>query len=351
MTMVESPLPDVANERLREAYRFEEVHVERVLSGGMFARPVLLRTDRGWFVCRVHAFRNTEHAFRFQAETIEAASIHGVPCSRVEPTCDGRWCIPLAREDGVLALHRFVEGNCDDWLAWHRRKQSGFLHSLGRQIAELHNALEVAEPSGERGLNVSLPPIQLCFLEGVYAAWRQAMQDLRRTKDVDCGKSRDQLLSLDGRITAHWERLMAFCAENGIGSLSRQIVHGDISPVNIVFDSAARMRFIDWDCVHIGHRLYDALGDVLNRPPDDRPDLNQYSQENVDEYLDGYASSARRPFSDLERRLVPPFCLARQLEDLRQRLYTLANLGSSRDELYARLIGMRVDMMDQIGTN
>jgi hypothetical protein len=106
--------------------------------------------------------------------------------------------------------------------------------------------------------------------------------------------------------------------------------------------------FIDWDCTHLGTRLYDALGDVLNRPPDHRTDLNQFCQDHVDEYLEGYASGFSSPMSPEELRLVPLFCLARQLEDLRQRLYVLDQLDAAHDGLYAQLIKMRVEMMDQI---
>jgi hypothetical protein len=64
--------------------------------------------------------------------------------------------------------------------------------------------------------------------------------------------------------------------------------------------------------------------------------------------LDGYAAGLARPLTELERRLVPTFCLARQLEDLRQRLYGISRLDASQDLRYARLIAMRVEMMDQI---
>jgi aminoglycoside phosphotransferase (APT) family kinase protein len=158
-------------------------------------------------------------------------------------------------------------------------------------------------------------------------------------------------LSLQGRIESHWERLAAALRQGRIDEQPTQIVHGDISPVNMVFQSDDRVAFIDWDCVHVGHRMYDALGDVLNRPPDDRPDWNRFNLAEVEAYIDGYASRLTAPLTAGERRLAPAFCLARQLEDLRQRLFVLPKLDDAEDERYATLIGMRVEVMDQIEIN
>jgi Ser/Thr protein kinase RdoA (MazF antagonist) len=353
MTIAASPaLNSVTEDSIRDAYGFNEVHAEGVLRGGMFARPVKLRTDRGLYLLRLHTFRGTATAFQFQAEAIESAWRAGVLCSRVEPTQNGAWCVPLADPRGVVALHQFVEGKCDDWPAWHRRKQDdGFLHALGRRVAELHNALAAARPGGQASLDSSLPPIQFDKLDRQFHAWRQDMDRVRRASNLKCAMAKEQLLSLDERLEAHWQRLLAASARQRGNMPPRQVVHGDVSAVNIVFDSDDRPAFIDWDCVHRGLRIYDALGDVLNRPPDDRPDLNCFNQDHVDEYLDGYSAGLERPIEQLELRLVPYSCLARQLEDLRQRLYCLSRLDSSQDALYAKLIAMRVDMMDQIPLN
>jgi Ser/Thr protein kinase RdoA (MazF antagonist) len=350
MMVVESPPIDAILERIADEYGFESVTVERELAGGMFSRPLLLRTDRGRFVRRVHAFRNSEPAFRFQAEAIAAAWRQGVACSRVEPTCRGEWCIPSDDGEGVVALHHFVGGSCNDWTTWYHRKQSGdgFLRSLGRQVAELHNALAQSAPRGVRDLNIALPPIQFRYVEEIRSGWCDAVEELRRERLRSAAASRDQFLSLEERIESHWERLTGALRQGRLAELPMQIVHGDVSPVNMVFESDDRPAFIDWDCVHIGHRMYDALGDVLNRPPDDRPDFNCFNLAEVEAYIDGYASGLDVPLAVGERRMAPAFCLARQLEDLRQRLRVLPKLDNADDERYARLIGMRVEMMDQI---
>ncbi len=159
------------------------------------------------------------------------------------------------------------------------------------------------------------------------------------------------MLSLEERIGNHWDALMGKMSISGIAEVRGQIVHGDISPVNIVFTPTGEMAFIDWDCVHIGHRIYDALGDVLNRLPHDQAESVGFNMEEVAEYLAGYESQIDEPLTSQERRLVPAFCLARQLEDLRQRLHVIPNLDPSQDELYARLIAMRVETMDHIALN
>jgi Ser/Thr protein kinase RdoA (MazF antagonist) len=156
-----------------------------------------------------------------------------------------------------------------------------------------------------------------------------------------------QLIGLRSRIDEHWHRLQE-AIEPRLQSMPRQIVHGDVSPVNLVLGSDGQFSFIDWDCVHFGWRIYDALGDVLNRPPVERPDLNCFRQDHVAAYLAGYAPELDAPLSSAEEEMVPYFCLARQLEDLRQRVKTLCGLSERQDATYATLIARRVAMMDQI---
>jgi aminoglycoside phosphotransferase (APT) family kinase protein len=344
-----SPL-ELALDLVASTYGFKSIRIKRILAGGMFARPVLLETDRGLFVHRVHTFRSTEQAFRFQAETIDSVWRQGVSCSRVEPTPTGRWCTPMDSVTSVEAVHRFVEGQCDDWIDWHHRKrtQSGFLHSLGCKVAKLHNALACATPGGDSGLDLSLPPIQFRHIERIRAEWPRDVSGLRRQVGLCARNAREQLLSLASRIEKHWEWLTLFVAKVPHWNLPTQIVHGDISPVNMVARSDGQIAFIDWDSVHIGHRMYDAMGDVLNRPPHDRPSWNRFNWEEIDKYVDGYASCTAQPLTILERQMMPAFCLARQLEDLRQRLRAIPTIDPSDDDVYATLIGMRVAMMDQI---
>jgi Ser/Thr protein kinase RdoA (MazF antagonist) len=353
MKVADSSTLAVTLDLVANTYGFESVRIERVLTGGMFARPVLLDTDRGLFVRRIHTFRNTEPAFRFQAEAVESVWRQGVACSRVEPTRNGHWCTPIDGSVGVEAVHWFVEGQCDSWMAWHSRKgtHGGFLHLLGRKVAELHNALDVANPGGDSALNTLLPVVQFRHLDRIRAEWRHAIRALRLQEFTSAQDAREQLLSLGDRIETHWQWLAQTIAKVQLSELPMQIVHGDISPVNIVIGTGSQFSFIDWDCVHVGHRMYDALGDVLNRPPHDRPRWNRFNREEVDEYVDGYASGLAQPLTKRERQMTPAFCLARQLEDLRQRLSAIPNLDASEDQLYATLIGMRVDMMDQIAGN
>jgi len=338
-------------EQVARLYGFRELRVERELTGGMFARPIVVQTDRGTFVQRVHRFRNTEPAFRFQAEVTNAASRLGVVCPRIEPTCDGAWCVDAA--GGVVAVHEFLEGTCDSWAEWQDRKrdQRDFLHDLGRLVARLHDTLRRIEPRGDARLDYQLPPIQFGQLERTRSAWQRGMEKLRTTKTKSEKHSREAMLSFEARIEKFWDMLMGACSDNALAGVRAQIVHGDVSPVNIVFTPTGDMAFIDWDCVHIGHRVYDALGDVLNRAPHDGEAPTMFSREEVVEYLEGYESKIAEPLTNNEKRLVPAFCLARQLEDLRQRLRVIPDLVPSQDAIYAQLIAMRVETMEQIELN
>jgi Ser/Thr protein kinase RdoA (MazF antagonist) len=260
---------------------------------------------------------------------------------------DGAWCRPLADGRGVLALHEFIEGACDDWGRWHARKESqpGFLGELGGEVARLHNVLRHAPIPGDSSLPLDLPPIQFDRLRAQERQWG---------RDLDCLSSFRrsspavrQLVELRPRIAESWRKVRA-AIEPRLKRLPRQIVHGDVSPVNLVLRPDGRWAFIDWDCTHVGWRVYDALGDVLNRPPGDRPDLNVFRADHVADYLAGYEAEVDEPLTDDERALIPAFCMARQLEDLRQRVRALSELDASRHTEYATLIVRRVEMLDQI---
>lgn len=331
-------------------YELGDVELVGELAGGMFNRPSLLRTGQGLRVLRFHTFRPSISSFQFQAETVNRLCRQGIRCAAVAQTRDGAWCVPLPDGEGVAAIHHFVDGTTIPWENWQRRKESeaGFLESLGRHVGRLHNSLASARPGGDARLDWALPPIQFSHLNRAFQHWSESLAAWGELPRVACSAARDQLRQLAARIHYHWQRLQAVTDEHHVASLPRQIVHGDVSAVNVVWDEQDRPAWIDWDTVHYGHRLYDALGDVLNRVPDDRPDWNTFRQDHVEQYLQGYADTLFDPLTEQERSLVPAFCLARQLEDLRQRLAGLPTLAPEADEQYARLIQMRVAMMDQI---
>ena len=350
MIQVEDGQLDAQQTTFLERFDLGAVLMERVLPGGMFARPMLLDTARGRCVLRTHTFRSTEPMFRFQAEAIDFVADRGVTCARALRTRDGAWSQSLREGGGVLALHDYIDGRCDDWHAWHRRKETrpGFLAELGGRVATMHHHLACARPGGEAPLPLTLPPIRFNELEAIRDHWKRSIERLRLDETAPATSARIQMLQLVPTIESHWSRLAQALSVHKIGELPTQIVHGDVSAVNLVFDSHDVPTPIDWDCLHVGHRLYDALGDVLNRPPVDRPDLNVFRVDHVEQYVEGYASASTEPLIDRERKLTPAFCLARQLEDLRQRLRVLPTLSTENDDEYARLIGMRVAMMDQI---
>jgi len=350
--LVDSPQLDVVQRACLDHYDLGRIESAGALTGGMFAQPVLLRTDRGPRILRVHTFRATESAFRFQAETVQWAFDQGVPCAPVQPTREGAWSVPLPGEEGAAAVHHYVEGASSDWPAWHRRKETepDFLWRLGGYVGQMHNQLATAQPSGDPNLSSTLPPIQFAYLEPTYAHWQESISRINDQEEIACCAARRRLLELDPQIDRHWQRLLTLADRRQIAALPRQIVHGDVSAVNLVWDEGNRAVFIDWDAVHYGHRLYDALGDVLNRVPENRPDWNRFRSDHVEQFLAGYSEVLDDPLSDLELELAPTFCLARQLEDLRQRVAALPRLAQAEDRKYARLIQMRVEMMDQIET-
>ena len=336
-----------------DQYELDDVQPVRELTGGMFNRPILLRAGQGLHVLRFHTFRRSADAFQFQAETVAWLNRQGIRSAAVTPTRDGAWCVPLPSGQGVAAVHDFVDGTTIGWKSWQRRKESepGFLRSLGQHVGQLHNSLASARPGGDARLDATLPTIQFSHLGRAFRHWCESLAAIGEQTGVACTAARDELLQLAPRIHRHWQLLQAIAEERQVASLPRQVVHGDVSAVNIVWDEQDRPAWIDWDTVHHGHRLYDALGDVLNRVPDDRPDWNTFRQDHVEQYLQGYADALNDPLTEHEASLVPTFCLARQLEDLRQRLAGLATLSAEADLQYARLIKMRVDMMDQIELN
>ena len=333
-----------------EHYGLENVQARGVLDGGMFARPQLLETERGRLVLRSHATRPDAEAFRFQAEAIQSASRGGVGCAEVTPTLAGAWSVSAAHGPAVIALHRYVEGDVLGWNQWRTRSrhEAGFLEGLGRCVGRLHQVLAHARPGGNPELADSEPPIRFDRLGVIRGHWEASVEAL--LEDQRGGEAHNAIRRLRSRMEGHWDRLEHLVSEREVASLPRQVVHGDVSPVNLVWRDGGAPSFIDWDVVHVGWRLYDALGDVLNRTPDGCIDENRFQMDHVVRYLSGYEAGLGSPLSPAERDAVQPFCLARQLEDLRQRVATITGLDRDRRRLYAELIAMRVDMMDQIAS-
>lgn len=328
-------------------YGLRDVQVQRELPGGMFARPLLLSTEKGSFVYRSHRFRPTEQSFRFQADVVATAAKLGM-APQILPTVSGDPCMADPYGEGVVALHTYAEGWQYDWEAWRETLDASpdFLVSLGATVATLHNALAASRPAGDATLTCDLPPVQLAYLDRVRAAWQRDIELLASRPEIECETARVALLTRRDFLADCWNELAERSAQ--VVDLARQPVHGDISPVNLVWGEGSGPVFIDWDATHVGHRLYDALGDVLHRAPVTLPDANQLRLDHLCGYLEGYSAAIDRPLSQPELAMIPAFTLARQLEDLRQRLAVLPTLATHLDSTYARLIDRRCDMLSQI---
>ena len=335
--------------RLLGGYEVGVVREVRGLSGGMFMKPVVVETDGGKFVLRGTRFRATPGAFAFQAQAMNWAAEHGVRCTRVLRDRDGQYGRQI---DGAMwAACEYLEGATYPWPHWWRTKteRPGFIERVAQQIAQLHDVLADAEPDGDAALSYELPPIQFDQLAAVRLHWDESLDALARLDAIEAVRSRDTLMRLRDTIASHWQWLGEMLTAGGVEQLPRQIVHGDLSPVNMVFqDGTDQIGVVDWDTVHIGYRLYDGLGDVLNRPPVDEARYHRLRVELVRRYVIGYGQATQRPLTDRELSLIGPFCLSRQMEDLRQRLRVLPELAAEKDDEYAALIGIRVGMMDQI---
>ena len=328
-------------------YGLRDVQVQRELTGGMFARPLLLSSERGAFVYRTHRFRPTEQSFRFQADVVATAAHLGM-ASPILLTSGGNHCVVDPNGEGVIALHAYAEGWQYDWEAWREMLDASpdFVASLGAAVATMHNALATSQPAGNATLPCDLPPVQLAQLDRVRAAWDRDIERLASLPELECETARNTLLAQRDLLADCWDKLTEWSAE--VPHLARQPVHGDISPVNLVWSDGTGPVFIDWDATHLGHRLYDALGDVLHRAPATLPETNRLRLDHLHGYLNGYAAATARQLSPAELAMIPAFTLARQLEDLRQRVAVLPTLPVASDAQYARLIEMRSDMLCQI---
>ena len=344
------PQEDAWTHECLAAYDLGTVTRTQTLTGGMFLRPTLIETDRGRYVLRAHTFRNDAPRFRFQAEAVNYAADQGFPCPRVLPRTDGRWGI--VRRGAFWAVHEYAEGDVLDWPRWYalKREHPAALERLGAHIASLHDVLAAASIGGEPSLSHSVPAIRFHRLVACMRHFRAQVGDL---PDRPAAFRATISALKEPRILAIWEIVIQAAARLRAGCLPRQPVHGDVSPVNMVWcaetDGHERMpTLIDWDCTHVGLRLYDALGDVLIRAPFDMPQTHRFDAEEVRTYLRGYASATRHPFAPEELACVPLFLMARQLEDLRQRAAAIAWLPSERDEEFAALVRMRIGFLEQI---
>jgi Ser/Thr protein kinase RdoA (MazF antagonist) len=330
-----------------ERYAIGRVLDCSALHGGMFERPALLLTEGGKYVLRRQAFRRAAATFRFQAEAIAFAADAGVRCPRVVRAIDGNWSV--STEDGLWALYEYCDGQAPEWAAWCAAKDAATLRCLGAQVAGVHNVLAAARPAGDPRLRTSLPPIQFDKLSAVERDWRARMQALARAERLPAAETRAALIAADARVQQAFRLVASATARLPRLGIRRRVVHGDISPVNMIFGQGdPTFALIDWDCTHYGYRLYDALGDVLFRAPWDQPQLHTASVQELRDYLAGYVDAARPAVTEVELAMAPTFCVARQLEDLRQRLAVIEGLAPERDHEYACLVRMRLGFIGRL---
>ena len=84
------------------------------------------------------------------------------------------------------------------------------------------------------------------------------------------------------------------------------------------------------------------------RPPVDERRYHRLHLDAARRYVDSYRRATQHPVTDGELACVRLFCVARQTEDLRQRVAALPTLPAASDDEYAALIDIRIGMMDQI---
>ena len=325
-------------------YSLGPVQSWRPLHGGMFLTPILLVTASGKYVLRGHRFRSSERCFRFQAETLDYLAERGFRCPRVIRDRLGRF--GQNRESTFWAVHEYLEGHLYNWQDWHAAKSGhSFLEDVGFQVARIHDALVIANPTGDGTLSPALPPIQFRCLGAIRQQWDY---DLECIESLPF-KSVQVLLGSRHKIQEHWDWLTQQVSDLAMNRLPHQLVHGDVSPVNMIFSpSGNSLALIDWDCLHRGLRLYDALGDVLNRPPVELAEVASFDIDEIKTYLNGYQRGTAKRLERAELLCVPTFCLARQLEDLRQRVRVIPQLTPEQDSKFEVLIRGRIRIMSEI---
>ena len=343
---------DELTEQHREllaAYDIGAVLDVAALHGGMFLKPLRIDTADGRFVLRGTRFRPTVAAFEFQAHAMNHVAARGARCARVLRDRQGR--LAQACNGAAWALVEYLEGYTCPWPRWCEatHDEPGFIEPIARQVAAVHDLLASVEPAGDPELSPMFPPMQFQLLDETRRHWNESLDAMSQLPEIAASRSRDTFMRLRNKLSGHWEWLCETAKAKHVDQLPRQIVHGDMSPVNLVFlDHGKGCGFIDWDNLHVGNRFYDCLGDVLNRPPVDELRYHRLHLDAARRYLDSYRRSVQEPVTDHELACVRPFCVARQMEDLRQRVAALPSLPSDSDDEYAALIEIRVGMMDQI---
>jgi Ser/Thr protein kinase RdoA (MazF antagonist) len=339
---------DPVSREILDSYDIGLVSGCEVLGGGMFVKPLLVITDTGKYVLRGHPFRKTETSFEFQAEILSHLRRMGIRTPEVIRDSLGR--LGQRRGSAFWALHEYVDGHKYSWTAWQVAKSTpSFLEQTGAQIACIHDALSDAQPTGETSFPLVFPPIQFPYIEAIHRKWNEDLDRLDLVAVPEAPRSQEAIMASRDEVQECWQIVGEEVRSLGIGNLPRQPVHGDVSPVNMIFqDGDPGFVLIDWDCSHLGLRLYDALGDVLNRPSRELVEHSEFDADEIRCYLKGYQAATGRKVTHREMSCVPAFCLARQLEDLRQRLCLLASLTKEQDEEYAVLIRGRIRMLNHI---
>lgn len=279
---------------LRDSFLLQRIVSPRDL-GGEYSLNILVETDNGRFVARVHGTQTDAARLTSIHLARRHLASHGVPTAEPVPTRDGQPFIDL--NGHLVEVERYVEHDAE--MGTWRRLELG-LPVLGRTHTLLHSIEQEVGKAGRRA------PIANHIEPD--AALTEALSGVQWMRSWD--------LTAEERILADsYEELATrvHAAEvDSVSDLPRQLVHGDFWHNNVLFRGDEVVLVADLDFMGTRLRIDDlslTLFFANSSLGGDRLSAGRLSQLRA--LVDAYDSGLPHPLSPPERKALPA-AIARQ---------------------------------------
>jgi Ser/Thr protein kinase RdoA (MazF antagonist) len=273
------------------------------------------------FVLRRYNTERTAAAVRYEHDVLDRLAHTAWPVAAPLPSVDDDSLVEL--QGRIFALFPFIDGEPGPA---HSRAH---LRVKGRLLARLHHDLAPIGPEAQRESFG-----RIWELDGDDGTFNDLLREF--------GGTQRELASM---IRAHRYRNLRELSRLAYGELPDQLIHGDFTRENLLFDGARLAGVLDFDHAHLDARVVDLAWSVLSdcyEPPED----TAIDAAAAAAYVGGYADHT--PLEERELRLVVPLLRAHHLSILKRGLRMW--LSEPTDELLFRIdrrVRRRLPQLDE----
>lgn len=268
--------------------KLESVHQFRW--GSHHSAKALIKTDRGQFFFKRRAADEEAILKANMAHHIQAClSKSDFPLPRLIPTLEGSYM--LIRRGMLYEMFDYLPGKLYQNYESETREAGQLLSRFHQLLRDFHHDYIPPDQSCHRHPGV-IPGLRLC----IGSFWKEE------------GPPENDFHETISRLEDLYETCCQQLDDLGMNTLTRQWVHGDWHPGNLVFENHHVIAVLDYDSARMRPRIFDVAYGVMNfsRPPHQKNISQWHSHRDLDRYryfMQGYHHNT--PLSEQEIRMIP----------------------------------------------